>query len=130
MRTKKNSKFKKKNCPPKPPSKVAHNRPPTFFFSTGTAAQTAQKHKSRTPKSPLMQDWVFRLGRFVFFHVQWNFLAASDHKILWTFWRYVFMQDDKFLAKIAFKFSKSTSLQLIFYALKGLALIQNIFFPT
>ena len=46
----------------KPPSKVAHNQPPTFFFGTGPAAQTAQKHKSRSPKSPLMQDWVFRLG--------------------------------------------------------------------
>ena len=44
------------------PSKVAHNRPPTFFFSTCPAAQTAQKQKSRTTKSPLMQDWVFRLG--------------------------------------------------------------------
>ena len=47
----------------KPPSKVTHNRPPpSFFFCTGPAAQTAQKQKSRTPKSPLMQDWVFRLG--------------------------------------------------------------------
>ena len=46
----------------KPPSKVAHNRPPTFFLCTGPAAQTAQKQKSRTTKSPLMQDWVFRLG--------------------------------------------------------------------
>ena len=46
----------------KPPSKVAHNRPPTFFFNTGPAAQTAQKQKSLIPKSPLMQDWVFRLG--------------------------------------------------------------------
>jgi hypothetical protein len=44
------------------PSKVAHNRPPTFFFNTGPAAHTAQKQKSRTSKSPLMQDWVFRLG--------------------------------------------------------------------
>ena len=44
------------------PSKVAHDRPPFFFFSTGLAAQTAQKQKSRTNKSPLMQDWVFRLG--------------------------------------------------------------------
>ena len=43
-------------------SKVAHNWPPIFFFSTGPAAQTAQKLKSRTPKSSLMQDWVFRLG--------------------------------------------------------------------
>ena len=46
----------------KTPSKVAHNRPRPFFFSTGLAAQTAQKQKSRTTKSPLMQDWVFRLG--------------------------------------------------------------------
>ena len=46
----------------KPPSKVAHNRPPTFFLCTGPAAQTAQKQKSRTTKRPLMQDWIFRLG--------------------------------------------------------------------
>ena len=37
---------------------------PHFFFSTGPAAQTAQKQKSRTTKSPLMQDWVFRLGKY------------------------------------------------------------------
>ena len=43
-------------------SKVAHNRPPTFFFCIGPAAKTAQKKKSRTSKSPLLQDWVFRLG--------------------------------------------------------------------
>ena len=42
-------------------SKVAHNRPRPFFFSTGLAAQTAQKQKSRTTKSPLMQDRVFFL---------------------------------------------------------------------
>ena len=43
----------------KPPSKVAHNQPPMFC----QAAQTAQKQKSRTTKSPLkMQNWVFRLG--------------------------------------------------------------------
>jgi hypothetical protein len=47
------------------PSKVAHNRPPTFFFNTGRVAQTAQKQKSRTPKSPLMQDWVFRHKKLV-----------------------------------------------------------------
>ena len=54
--------FKKKFWPQKHeknPQKVAHNRPPTFFFSTGPAAQTAQKQKVCTPK---MQDWVFRLG--------------------------------------------------------------------
>jgi hypothetical protein len=38
-------------------SKVAHNRPPTFFLCTGPAAQTAQKQKSHITKSPLMQDW-------------------------------------------------------------------------
>ena len=57
------------------PSKVAHNRPPTFFFSTGPAAQTAQKQKSCTTKSPLMQDWVFRLGHSLIFkrsHRVWN----------------------------------------------------------
>jgi len=42
----------------KPPLKVAHNQP-NFFFSNGPAAQTAQKQKSRTTKSPLLQDWVF-----------------------------------------------------------------------
>ena len=51
----------------KRPLKVAHNRPPTVFFSSGPAAQMAQKQKSRTPKSPLMQDWVFRLGGEVSF---------------------------------------------------------------
>ena len=43
----------------KTPSKIAHNRPRPIFFSTGLAAQTAQKQKSRTTKSPLMQDWVW-----------------------------------------------------------------------
>ena len=46
----------------KTPLKVAQNWSTTFFFSTGPAAQTAQNQKSRTPKSPLMLDWVFRLG--------------------------------------------------------------------
>ena len=32
------------------------------YFSTGLAAKKAQKEKSHTTKSPLMQDWVFRLG--------------------------------------------------------------------
>ena len=58
--------FTKKKFDPenmkKPPSKFAHNQPPTFFLCTSPAAQTAQKQKSRTTKSPLMQDWVFRLG--------------------------------------------------------------------
>ena len=45
----------------KPPSKVAHNWP-NFFFGTDLAAQTAQIQKSYANKSPLMQDWVFRLG--------------------------------------------------------------------
>ena len=45
----------------KPPSKVAHNWPPTFLC-TGPAAQTTWKQKSRTTKSSLMQDWAIRLG--------------------------------------------------------------------
>ena len=52
--------FSKPQNMKKQPSKVAHNRPPTFFLCTGRAAQMAQKQKSRTVKSPLMQDWVFR----------------------------------------------------------------------
>ena len=48
------------------PSKVAHNGPRTFFFCTGTAAQTAQKQKSRTTKSPLKHDWVFTIGVFFY----------------------------------------------------------------
>ena len=35
----------------KPPSKVAYNWPPNFFF-TGPADKTAKKRKSRTTKSP------------------------------------------------------------------------------
>ena len=35
---------------------------PNFFLCTGSDVQMAQKQKSRTTKSPLMQDWVFRLG--------------------------------------------------------------------
>ena len=57
--------YKKRNWPPKMkklPSKVAQNRPPPFFLCTVPDAQTAQKQKTFTTKSPLMQDWVFRLG--------------------------------------------------------------------
>ena len=46
-----------KNCPQK--LLIIGNQ---LFLSTGPAAQTAQKQKSHTTKSPLMQDWVFRLG--------------------------------------------------------------------
>ena len=57
---------KKKKIAPenmkKLPSIVAHNRSPAYFFCSGPAAQTAQNQKSRTTKSPLMQDWIFRLG--------------------------------------------------------------------
>ena len=45
--------------------------PDLFFFCTGLAAQTAQKQKYSNTKSPLMQDWVFRLGG------QLIFLAAG-----------------------------------------------------
>ena len=53
-------------------SSKAHNRPKIIFFSTGPAAQMAQKQKSRTTKSRLMQDWVFRLGYSPF--VTWQSL--------------------------------------------------------
>ena len=60
--------IKKKKFDPenmkKLPSKVGQNRPLTFFLCSGLAAQMAQKQKSRTTKSPLMQDWVFRLGSY------------------------------------------------------------------
>ena len=77
----------------KPPSKVAHNRPPTFFFSTGPAAQTAQKQKSRTPKTPLMQDRILRLGlttNFNFF-LSFSFFSWKLTRLLlvmsWSFIR-------------------------------------------
>jgi len=69
----------------KPHSKVVHSRPPTFFFSTGPAAQTAQKPKYRTTKSPLMQDWVFRLGNepLLWLHLERNqFFVKSQSAIL------------------------------------------------
>ena len=60
----------------KTPSKVAHNRPPTFFSCTGPAAQMAQKQKSCTTKSPLMQDWVFRLGQLPIYFVLFGKLPS------------------------------------------------------
>ena len=52
---------------------------PDPFFSTGLAGQTAQKQKSGTNKSLLMQHWVFQLGMLhikrlsgrakIFFHI-------------------------------------------------------------
>ena len=66
-----------------PPSIVAHNWPKIIFFSTGLAAQTARKRKSRTTKSPLMQDWVFRLGlRVVILREQKIALEAKRQAIL------------------------------------------------
>ena len=52
---------------------------PNFFLCTGPAAQTAQKQKSCTNKSPLMQDWVFRLGAVCSFSAQ---LPRSISKML------------------------------------------------
>ena len=75
-------KIKKKFDPEnmtKLPSKVAHNRPPTFFFNTGPAAQTAQKQKFRTPKSPLMQDCNTHRA-----HFHKSPLSASNHSKLFT----------------------------------------------
>jgi hypothetical protein len=45
-------KLKKKEMTPKKLLTIG----PQLFFSTGPAAQTAQKQKSRTAKSPLIQD--------------------------------------------------------------------------
>ena len=59
----------------KTPSKVAHNRPKIIFFSTGPAAQMAQKQKSCTTKSPglgfnlwlsLCSDWICKPERVRF----------------------------------------------------------------
>ena len=44
----------------KTPSRVAHNRPRTFF--SVCTCPVAPKQKSCATKSPLMQDWLFRLG--------------------------------------------------------------------
>ena len=47
----------------KRPQKLLIIGPQTFFSVLARLpAQTAQKQKSRAPKSPLIQDWVFRLG--------------------------------------------------------------------
>ena len=52
-----------KNIKKKTPSKVAHNwSRPGLFFCTDLAAQAPQKQTSYTTKSPLLQNWVFRLG--------------------------------------------------------------------
>ena len=36
-----------------------------YMNFTGRASQRAPKQKSHTTKSPLMQDWVFRLGLYM-----------------------------------------------------------------
>ena len=57
--------FKKKFDPQnmkKPALKKLLISDPQLFLCIGPAAQTAQKQKSCTTKSPLMQDWVFRMG--------------------------------------------------------------------
>ena len=47
-----------------------------FFFSTG---QTAQKQKFCTTKSPLMQDWVFRLGNCQDFLTKFVIINNHNH---------------------------------------------------
>ena len=44
---------------------------PNFFLCTGPTSQTGQKQKSNASKSPLMQNWVFRLG------VSWRYGFTS-----------------------------------------------------
>ena len=60
------SKFFKKISDPKnmkkPPSKVAHNRPPTSFNVLVRLPKRPKNRNLVPPKSPLMKDWVFRLG--------------------------------------------------------------------
>ena len=79
-----------------PPSKVAHIRPPTFLLCTGLAAQTAQKQKSRTTLSPLMQDWVFRMGLVLYLlslenlkkNLAFNFLKKAKKIMIQKIWRH------------------------------------------
>ena len=59
----------------KRPQKLLIIGPPTFLC-TGPAAQMTPKQKSRTTKSPLVQDWVFRLG----FH--WHQLPMHPPTVL------------------------------------------------
>ena len=42
------------------------------FFQYWPGSPNGPKQKSRTTKSPLMQDWVFRLGVWLFSFVVWN----------------------------------------------------------
>ena len=77
----------------KTPSKVAHNRPQTFFLWTGLAAQTAQKQKSRTTKSPLntglcISDYVISLIFFQCFQPVQNQPKSHKNGSLYDF--YVF----------------------------------------
>ena len=65
-----------------------------FFFSSCLAAQTAQKQKSCTTKSPLKQDWVFRLGM----HPLANLLFSASHTLshltilfIMIYWLHVFL---------------------------------------
>ena len=56
------------------PENMRKNALKSFFLCTGPAAQTAEKQKSRTTKSPLMQDWVFRLETGVVSITVWGLL--------------------------------------------------------
>ena len=47
-----------KNCP----QKLLIIGPTPFFSILARLPKRPEKQKSRTPKSPLLQDWVFRLG--------------------------------------------------------------------
>ena len=44
----------------------------SIFFQYWPGSPNGPKQKSRTTKSPLMQDWVFRLGVWLFSFVVWN----------------------------------------------------------
>ena len=73
----------------KTPSKFANNRPSNLFFSTGLAAETAQKQIFHTTMSPVMQDWVFRLGiwqhLFRTFHYSYKLWGIARRKSVQIF---------------------------------------------
>ena len=85
---------------------------PQFSLWTGLASQTAQKQKSHTTYSPLMQDWVFRLGwggNHHFFSSNTNVTSSTMIQI-WKWWGQNFMN---YFVKYTFS-KKATKLVEIF----------------
>ena len=98
------------------PLKVAHNWPPSFFFSTGPTAQTAQNQKSCTPKSPLLQDWVFRLGfRISIISRQFHTIVPGLSAIVWDP-RLLYIYIFKWVAYFIKVLVKNCQMYLLIYA--------------